>query len=818
MKLLGMTGRRLTTVLTGAVLAMSAAVVVLPASAQAAAPASGCQQPVSVNGSAVPHIVCPKVKGVSARAAASSFGAQNPAPIPGNDMTNHGGNIMKAAQVYNVFWLPAGTHFESPGSATTDTNYENLLNRFFQDVGNSDLMQLMRQYPGANGTPNLSPMNRLAGSYVDTTAYPHAGTAADPLTDGDIRAATTRAATTNSWAQDTDHIYMIYTAFGIDECFGANNCNYPSNPTIPNPLNGWNYCAYHSYFNTSTIYAFMGDDASEAYGTGSCAIGSAPNGDAAADSEISTASHEYFEAQTDPQLDGWYHTNLSGEIGDLCAYDTGPTNSIGANLYLNSDPYIVQREWSNAIHTCSLDMNAALTSDVPPTLTATKTGPSTLVSGQTFTYTITVNNPSGTNASSLTKISDPLPSGISYVSGSSTPAPTSTSPLTWNLGTIAVHDTATITFQARTSTPASINNCTALDYWDEYELQHITASGGCAASTVSKGATSTTVSGSPNPSVYGQTVTLTANVSPQAPATGTPTGTVAFTDGATPLGSAPVVGGTATLTISTLSVGSHAIGAGYSGDGSFLTSSNSFTQVVNKAPTSTSVVCVPPAPHVNQAVTCTATVTPTGAPGPQPPTGTVSFYIDGSATPFATVPLTGNHASIVTTFGGGAHSVVATYNGDANYLASTSAAMTVTVACDQTITGVHSSLIVTSGTTCVLNATITGGISVANGAVLDVENSTVNGSISANAPGGLRICGSHTGTITVSKATGFVLIGDPANNCAPNTVAGSILASNNTGGLVIVGNTVSGTVTATGNSGAGPLPGETGPIVSGNHH
>jgi hypothetical protein len=70
----------------------------------------------------------------------------------------------------------------------------------------------------------------------------------------------------------------------------------------------------------------------------------------------------------------------------------------------------------------------------------------------------------------------------------------------------------------------------------------------------------------------------------------------------------------------------------------------------------------------------------------------------------------------------------------------------------------------------------------------------------------------------VSKATGFVLIGDPANNCAPNTVAGSILASNNTGGLVIVGNTVSGTVTATGNSGAGPLPGETGPIVSGNHH
>jgi uncharacterized repeat protein (TIGR01451 family) len=817
MKLLKMSRRRVAATLTGVVLAMSATVVVLPAIAEAA-PAPACQQPVSVKGAAVPHVVCPKVKGLSARAAATDLGAQNPAPDPSKDMTNHGGKIMKAAQVYNVFWLPPGQHFENPGTAASDTAYENLLNRFFQDVGNNDLMELMRQYPGSNGTPDLGPTNRLAGSYVDTTAYPHAGTSADPLTDGDIQAAATRAATTNSWLQDTDHIYMVYTAYGIDECFNSGSCNFPVSPTMAKPLNGWDYCAYHSYFNTSTIYAFMGDDASEAYGSSNCSIGSSPNGDAAADSEVSTASHEYFEAQTDPQLNGWYHDDLSGEIGDLCAYDTGPTNSIGANLYLNNHAYIVQREWSNAISTCALDSNTAHTSDVPPAVTATKSGPATLVSGQTFTYTITVNNPSDTNASSLTTITDSLPAGISYVSGSSTPAPTSTSPLTWNLGTIAVRDTKTITFQAKASTPSSINNCTALDYWDEYELQHLTPSGGCAASTVSKGATSTTVSGAPNPSVYGQSVTMTATVAPQSPATGTPTGTVTFTDGATPIGSDNLAVGTATLSTSTLTVGSHSIGAGYGGDGSFLTSSGSYTQVVNKAPTSTNLVCVPPAPHVNQAVTCTATVAPTGPPGPQAPSGTVSFYIDGSATPFATVALTGNQASMVTTFGGGGHSVVAIYNGDGNYLASTSSAATFMVACDQTITGVHSSLIVTSGTTCILNATITGGISVTKGAVLDVENSTVNGSISANAPAGMRICGSHTGTITVSKATGFVLIGDPANNCTPNSVAGSILAASNTAGLVIVNNTVSGTVTATGNSGAGPLPGEPGPIVSGNHH
>jgi hypothetical protein len=103
--------------------------------------------------------------------------------------------------------------------------------------------------------------------------------------------------------------------------------------------------------------------------------------------------------------------------------------------------------------------------------------------------------------------------------------------------------------------------------------------------------------------------------------------------------------------------------------------------------------------------------------------------------------------------------------------------------------------------------------------VLDLENSTVSGSISANAPAGLRICGSNTGSISVSAATGFVLIGDPGvGNCAANTVNGSILAANNKAGLVIVGNMVSSNVTTSGNSGAGPLPGQTGPIVSGNHH
>ncbi len=56
--------------------------------------------------------------------------------------------------------------------------------------------------------------------------------------------------------------------------------------------------------------------------------------------------------------------------------------------------------------------------------------------------------------------------------------------------------------------------------------------------TVNSGLISTTTSltSSPNPSAYGQSVTLTATVSPSS-GTGTPTGSVTFMDGTTSLGS-----------------------------------------------------------------------------------------------------------------------------------------------------------------------------------------------------------------------------------------------------------------------------------------
>ncbi|MDQ3814371.1 MAG: Ig-like domain-containing protein, partial [Armatimonadota bacterium] len=78
-------------------------------------------------------------------------------------------------------------------------------------------------------------------------------------------------------------------------------------------------------------------------------------------------------------------------------------------------------------------------------------------------------------------------------------------------------------------------------------------------------------------------VTFTATVTPVAPGAGTPTGTVTFRDGATVLGTGTLnANRQASITTSSLAVGSHTITATYNGNGNFNGSASPvLTQVVN---------------------------------------------------------------------------------------------------------------------------------------------------------------------------------------------------------------------------------------------
>ena len=92
----------------------------------------------------------------------------------------------------------------------------------------------------------------------------------------------------------------------------------------------------------------------------------------------------------------------------------------------------------------------------------------------------------------------------------------------------------------------------------------------------------TTLASTPNPNTFGEPVSFAATVKGNG---GTPGGTVAFTDGATTLGTASLDNsGQATFITSTLTVGSHIITASHGGDPNFLGSRSMLTQTVNPKP------------------------------------------------------------------------------------------------------------------------------------------------------------------------------------------------------------------------------------------
>ena len=201
--------------------------------------------------------------------------------------------------------------------------------------------------------------------------------------------------------------------------------------------------------------------------------------------------------------------------------------------------------------------------------------------------------------------------------------------------------------------------------------------------TVQAPATTTTLTSSPNPAVWGQSVTLTATIS-SAYTVGKPSGTVEFKDGSGDIAgcaaqAVDTTTETATCVTSALSVAGHSISALYLGDSTFVGSTSAtVSQPVNKAGTTTAVTSSGKPSMQGQPVTFTANVTAV-APGAGKPTGTVTFK-DG-ATVLGTFILTTSGGTSTATFstsglGVGAHAITAAYNGDGNFLGSATSPLT----------------------------------------------------------------------------------------------------------------------------------------------
>jgi hypothetical protein len=193
---------------------------------------------------------------------------------------------------------------------------------------------------------------------------------------------------------------------------------------------------------------------------------------------------------------------------------------------------------------------------------------------------------------------------------------------------------------------------------------------GAVSQTVNPANTTTTLSSSANPSALGQNVTFTAKVSPAAA-----TGTVTFSDGSNPLGSASLSGGTASLSTSALAAGAHSITATYSGDANDSASTSLIlTQTVNNLiATSTSLTSSPNPSVRGQNVTFTAAVVPSSGTGT--PTGTVTFLNGSAVIGSSALNASGVATLVYSGLSAGTHSITAKYSGNANYSGSTSAVL-----------------------------------------------------------------------------------------------------------------------------------------------
>src|SRR5206468_1541816 len=132
------------------------------------------------------------------------------------------------------------------------------------------------------------------------------------------------------------------------------------------------------------------------------------------------------------------------------------------------------------------------------------------------------------------------------------------------------------------------------------------ATSAARSQTVVKANAAASLNAGPNPSAYGQAVTLSVAVSPA-----TASGTVQFFDGGMSLGTATISGGAASLAVSTLLVGTHSLTAAYGGDTNYNAATSSVSsQTVAKANASASLSATPNPSTYGQSATLTATVSP----------------------------------------------------------------------------------------------------------------------------------------------------------------------------------------------------------------
>jgi autotransporter-associated beta strand protein len=291
----------------------------------------------------------------------------------------------------------------------------------------------------------------------------------------------------------------------------------------------------------------------------------------------------------------------------------------------------------------------------------------------TTTTTVTASPPSPTYGQPVTFTATiaPASSGASPPTGSVTFTDTLSNT---TIGTAQVNPNGTATLTTSTLSAASYSITAAYAGDSNYAASMSTA----LSLTIGQAAEVTTLKSSPNPSTFGQMVTLTAQVAPVSPAVTTPTGTITFMNGSTTLGSAALANGVATLTTAALPIGSDGVSATYSGDTNFAAGPGAtLTQQVGLGRPTIALTASNLNPFPIDSVALTASV---GVPaGATAATGQVTFFGPDGINLGSSALSNGTATLVVSGLPVGSLPVTALYSGDSNYGGVTSSALMLVV-------------------------------------------------------------------------------------------------------------------------------------------
>jgi hypothetical protein len=353
-------------------------------------------------------------------------------------------------------------------------------------------------------------------------------------------------------------------------------------------------------------------------------------------------SGKYNNIASDPQFvnpsTGDYHLKSSSSAIDSGQISLQQTFTAMTGLNLTTDLDGNPRVQNATGKGCIIDMGAYEFTGTLADCGTTETLISSLnpsTAGQSLTFTAQLTSASGVPTGTIQFFDGPTLLSTQTVSG------TGSASVTTNSLAVGSH-TISATYQPTGSFGAGTASLTQVINGDP-----ITATLTCM----------------PSPIDISNTAQLTAIVTS---ASGTPTGSISFTDNGASLTTQVLLSGTTSLTYTGSTAGTHNITATYTPTGPFAGGSATCSEVVNALPTISTLAVAPTTSTYGAPTTLTATVSPATSPGPGSPTGTVTFY--NGASVLGTGTLAGAVATLPSvSLPGGSYNLTCTYGGSSTY-------------------------------------------------------------------------------------------------------------------------------------------------------